>query len=114
METLSFLNEADPNQIPKLAKKTTHPYGPVSDDTPRGKEHPDNQPCDYIEYIYMSLLGQLMYLTRSRQELQTALSIAATKSTIAKVHDYKTFNYLHDNQDILLDSKGQSGYLQRI
>jgi len=123
----------------KLAKKATHPYGPVSDDTPPNEDHPDNQPCDYIEY--MSLLGQLMYLTRSRPELQTALSIAATKSTIAKVHDYKTLyhcvNYLHDNPDIgyliranvhsieelqLIcqvdasylfhkDSKGQSGYL---
>jgi hypothetical protein len=94
--------EAGPQQIPSNEEAGQESHRPVSDDTPPGEDHPDNQPCDYIEY--MSLLGQLIYLTRSRTELQTALSIAATKSTIAKVHDYKMLyhcvNYLHDNPDI--------------
>ena len=120
-------------------RKVTHPYGPISEDKGAIPGTAEAEPCSYIDY--MSLLGQLMYLTRSRPELQTALSLAACKAQGCTVHDfnvlYHCVDYLHDNPDLgymikigewnghqiwlicqvdasyllHLDSKGHTGYL---
>jgi hypothetical protein len=80
----------------------------VADDKDPDLGTPDAELCDYV--AYMSLLGQLMYLVRSRPELQTALSLAASKAHRCTVHDYNVLyhcvDYLHDNPEL--------GYMMKL
>ena len=58
----------------KRRRNITHPYGK---NTPPSKEEEDAPVCSND---YLHVLGMLMYLTRSRPDILTAVSFASTKS----------------------------------
>lgn len=63
-----------PRDESKRRRNISHPYGP---NTPPTKEDADT-PIPSKDYLH--ILGMLMYLTRSRPDLLTAVSFAATRS----------------------------------
>ena len=77
--------------------RPSYPYPPL----PRDSD-PLTQPADH--YAYLRLLGILLYLTKSRQDLVAAVSFAGTKSNSPTDRDlsdlYYVVEYLRATQDI--------------
>jgi hypothetical protein len=89
--------QADGNKKKQPKRKTsTHPYGP-STAKPR-----NNNPFPKTEYL--RLVGMLLYLTRSRPDIMTAVSFAATKSSTPSEEDLndvlEVIKYLKETRDI--------------
>jgi hypothetical protein len=80
----------------RKGKTSTHPYGP-STAKPR-----NNNPFPKSEYL--RLVGMLLYLTRSRPDIMTAVSFAATKSSNPSEDDLndilEVIKYLKETRDI--------------
>jgi hypothetical protein len=74
-----------------------HPYSPLPKDT-----DPTPQPADH--YVYLRLLGILLYLTKSRPDIMAAVSFAGTKSSNPTDRDlrdlYYVVEYLRATQDM--------------
>jgi hypothetical protein len=77
-------------------RASTHPYGPSSA-KPRNKN-----PFSKTEYL--RLVGMLLYLTRSRPDIMTAVSFAATKSSDPEEEDLydvlEIIKYLEETKDL--------------
>lgn len=107
LETLA--NGAVKLSQPKLLQSLFEEYKPENRKLPRHqRRHPtptrsqlsskqsssSNEFCSVKEYLH--LLGQLLYLIRSRPDLLTALSFAATKSQSPTKDDYNDLLYVVD------------------
>jgi hypothetical protein len=74
----------------RKSKKPSHPYGPAPPHTK--PQTPDSPAVDPTQYL--SLLGLLMYLTKSRPDIMTAVSFGATKSSAPTADDYQQLEYV--------------------
>jgi hypothetical protein len=71
-------------------KQPTHPYGPAPPHSkPQQMDSPAVDPTKYL-----SLLGLLMYLTKSRPDIMTAVSFGATKSSAPTEDDYRQLEFV--------------------
>jgi hypothetical protein len=86
-----LFNENAPLKTGKRWRPPTHPYGPAPT---HGEEltEEDKQAVDVT--LYLRLLGLLMYLTKSRPEISTAVSFGATNSHNPLQHRYKELLYV--------------------
>ena len=86
-----LLKENPPLKHGKRWQPPTHPYGPAP---PHGEEltEEDKQAVDMT--LYLRLLGLLMYLTKSRPEISTAVSFGATNSHNPLQYHYKELQYV--------------------
>jgi hypothetical protein len=77
-------------------KKPNSPHRRKYSSTPE-----ESAPIQVIQYLHV--LGELLWLTKSRPELQTFTSLAATKSTHPTEEDFKDLmyciNYIHHTRD---------------
>ena len=90
---LQKLFKEHPEKIGKRKARTpTHPYGPAPahNATTTIKEQSPSMPVT----TYLRLLGLLMYLTKSRPDIMTAVSFGATKSTSPTQDDYNQLYYI--------------------
>jgi len=90
---LQKLFKEHPEKIGKRKARTpTHPYGPAPahNATTIIKEQSPSMPVT----TYLRLLGLLMYLTKSRPDIMTAVSFGATKSTSPTQDDYNQLYYI--------------------
>jgi len=72
-----LFNENPPLNTGKRRRPLTHPYGPA----PTHGEEPTEEDKQAVDItLYLRLLGLLMYLTKSRPEISTAVSFGATNS----------------------------------
>jgi len=90
----------------RKAKKPTHPYGPVPPHNNQQKEQSPPIPVT----TYLRLLGLLMYLTKSRPDIMTAVSFGATKSTAPTEDDYQQLYYIVEYLRVTAD-KGHRIYM---
>jgi hypothetical protein len=80
-------------EYPKIERYISkkHPYGP-----PPSSGHDDryaqSPPCDQRKYL--RLLGLLLYLTKSRPDIMTAVSFGAAKAHSPKDMDYRKLLYI--------------------
>ena len=93
------------NELSRQPRKlTTHPYGPPRS---HNAEDKDSKPCygkqEANKETYLRILGMLMYLTRSRPDILTAVSYCATKSSSPEPDDmehlYNIAKYISDTKD---------------
>ena len=89
---LQKLFKEHPEKIGKRKARTpTHPYGPApAHNATIVKEQSPLIPVT----TYLRLLGLLMYLTKSRPDIMTAVSFGATKSTSPTQTDYDQLYYI--------------------
>jgi hypothetical protein len=92
---LQKLFKEHPEKISKRKARTpTHLYGPVpAHNATTIKEQSPLIPVT----TYLRLLGLLMYLTKSRPDIMTAVSFGATKSTSPTQTDYDQLYYIVEN-----------------
>ncbi len=89
---LQKLFKEHPEKIGKRKARTpTHPYGPApAHNSTIVKEQSPLIPVT----TYLRLLGLLMYLTKSRPDIMTAVSFGATKSTSLTQTYYDQLYYI--------------------
>jgi hypothetical protein len=89
---LQKLFKEHPEKIGKRKARTpTHPYGPaLAHNATTIKEQSPLIPIT----TYLRLLGLLMYLTKSRPDIMTAVSFGASKSTSPIQTDYDQLYYI--------------------
>jgi desulfoferrodoxin (superoxide reductase-like protein) len=96
-------------------KPITHPYGPSRS---HRAEDQDNEPAESKQEVdkgtYLRILGMLMYLTRSRPDILTAVNFCATKASNPDAEDmehlYSIVKYINDTRsNKYVISRGQHG-----
>ncbi len=88
---LQKLFKEHPEKIGKRKARTpSHPNGPAS--AHNATTNKEQSPLIPIA-TYLRLLGLLMYLTKSRPDIMTAVSFGATKSTSSTQTDYDQLYY---------------------
>ena len=95
-------------EYPKIERYVSkkHPYGPPPL-TGHEDRYAQSPPCEQRKYL--RLLGILLYLTKSRPDIMTAVSFGATKAHSPKDMDYRKLLYIVEYLRITLD-KGHRIY----
>ena len=79
-----LFNEFPPLPAGPRTRKPRHPYGPA----PAHNQDNTNSSTSTPQTQYLRLLGLLMYLTKSRPDIMTAVSFGASKSHNPTTSDY--------------------------
>ena len=86
-----LFNENPPLPQGKRWKPPKHPYGPA----PSHGHQPSEEDLQAVDItVYLRLLGLLMYLTKSRPEITTAVSFGATNAHNPLQHHYRDLQYI--------------------